>query len=55
MDRTSTLFDWPTYEAKAAAISQERRTEELQLEQLKVRLHGKMREAEEREQAQTAA
>ena len=55
MDRISTLFDWATYQTKAAAISQERRAEELQLEQLKIRLYDKMRETEEREQGQTAA
>lgn len=55
MDRTSVLIERATYETKAAAINQERRAEESQLQQLKIRLQGKMREAEEREQEQSAA
>ena len=55
MDRISTLFEWASYETKAAAISQERRAEESQLEQLKIRLYDKIRETEEREQGKTAA
>jgi len=31
---------WSAYETKAASIAQERRSEELQLERLKLRLQG---------------
>ncbi len=43
------------YEIKAASILYERRTEDLQLEQLWIRLHKKMREAEDRAAEPTAA
>lgn len=56
MDRTeSRNTEWSAYEAKAASITQERRSEEVQLERLMLRLHDKMREAAGREEAQTAA
>ncbi len=51
IDRTDSRTEWFAYEAKAASISQERRSEELQLEKLKLRLHNKMREAEIQEPA----
>ncbi len=52
MDRSDSRFEWSAYETKAASISQERRSEELQLERLRLRLRDKMREAAGREQAQ---
>lgn len=56
MDRSNTLSEWRSYEAKAASISHERRAEEMQLEQLKIRLHNIMRAAEQHEQqVQSAA
>jgi len=55
MDRSDSRFEWSAYETKAASISQERRSEELQLERLRLRLRDKMREAAGREPAQSAA
>jgi hypothetical protein len=46
---------WTPYEVKAAAILFERRTEDLQLEQLRIRLEKKIGEAETRESAPAAA
>jgi hypothetical protein len=37
---------WTPYEVKAASIAFERRSEDLQLEQLRIRLQKKMQEAE---------
>jgi hypothetical protein len=48
MDSTSQYAKWMPYEVKAASILYERRTEDLQLEQLRLRLQKKMREAENR-------
>ena len=42
-DSTSPSSKWKPYEVKAASILYERRTEELQLEQLWIRLHKKLR------------
>jgi hypothetical protein len=55
IDRTDNRIEWSAYENKAASITQERRSEEVQLERLMLRLNDKMREAEVREHAQTAA
>ncbi len=55
MDRTDIRTEWFAYETKAASIHQERRSEELQLERLKLRLHDKLQEAEVRERALAAA
>ncbi|MGA9812192.1 MAG: hypothetical protein WBQ64_05410 [Terriglobales bacterium] len=55
MDSTSPSTKWTPYEIKAASILYERRTEDLQLEQLWIRLHKKMREAEDRAAEPTAA
>jgi hypothetical protein len=55
MHRTDNRVEWSAYETKASSITQERRSEEIQLEKLMLRLHDKMREAEGREHAQTAA
>ncbi len=55
MDSTSQPSKWTPYEVKAASILYERRTEDLQLEQLWIRLHKKMREAESRASEPTAA
>lgn len=54
-DRTDSRTQWFAYETKAASIHQERRSEELQLERLKLRLHVKLPEAGVRERAQDAA
>jgi hypothetical protein len=48
MHSTSQDTVWTPYEVKAASIIYERRSEDLQLEQLKIRLQRKMREAEGR-------
>jgi hypothetical protein len=45
--RTHSSLDWIPYEVKAASISQERRIEESQLKQLKIRLYNKMQETED--------
>ncbi|MGC2184781.1 MAG: hypothetical protein WA637_16005 [Terriglobales bacterium] len=55
MDSTSPSNRWTPYEVKAASILYERRTEDLQLEQLWIRLKKKMREAESRASEPTAA
>lgn len=54
-DRTDSRTEWLAYETKAATINQERRSEELQLERLKLRLHDKMQEAALRDRDLTAA
>ncbi len=48
-------IEWPTYETKAASLHQERRSEELQLERLRLRLQDMMQDVEARENALTAA
>jgi hypothetical protein len=60
MHSTSQVSKWTPYEVKAASIIYERRSENLQLEHLRMRLDKKMREAqdresEDRESAPTAA
>jgi hypothetical protein len=55
MDRRDGRSEWSAYETKAATINQERRSEEVQLERLKLRLHDKLREAALRDRALTAA
>ncbi len=55
MDRTDSRVEWFAYETKAALIVHERRSEELQLERLKLRLQDKMQEAAVRDRALTAA
>jgi hypothetical protein len=55
MDSTSQYSKWTPYEIKAASILCERRSEDLQLEQLRVRLQKKMQEAEARAAEPTAA
>lgn len=47
--------EWTPYEVKAASIVYERRTEAVQLEQLRIRLQKKMQEAEDRTSSPTAA
>jgi hypothetical protein len=49
------IKNWTPYEVKAALILQERRSEDLQLAQLRIRLQKKMQEAEMRACEQTAA
>lgn len=55
MTSTSRSAERTPYEMKAATIAYERRTEDMQLEQLKIRLQKKMREEEDRESSPTAA
>jgi hypothetical protein len=55
MDSTNQTTKWTPYEVKAASIIYERRSEDLQLEQLRIRLQKKMREAEDRASAPAAA
>jgi len=55
MDLTSQSAKWTPYEVKAASILYERRSEDLQLEQLRIRLQKKMREAEDRVSEPSAA
>jgi hypothetical protein len=55
MDSTSQSNRWTPYEVKAESITYERRSEDLQLEQLRIRLEKKMREAEDRASAAIAA
>jgi hypothetical protein len=55
MHSTNPSTKWTPYEVKAAAILFERRSEDLQLEQLRIRLEKKIEEAENRESAPTAA
>lgn len=46
MDSTSQYTKWTPYEVKAASILYERRSEDIQLEQLRIRLEKKMQQAE---------
>ena len=55
MDRADKRSEWSAYETRAAAVHQERRSEELQLEKLKLRLNGKLQELAVRDRAPTAA
>ena len=55
MHSTSPTTKWIPYEVKAAAILFERRSEDLQLEQLRIRLEKKIGEAETRETVPAAA
>jgi hypothetical protein len=55
LERTDGRTAWSGYETKAASIIQERRSEELQLERLKIRLQRKIKEAAVRERTLTAA
>jgi hypothetical protein len=55
MHSTSQTTKWTPYEVKAASIIYERRSEDLQLEQLRIRLQKKMQEAEDRAPAPAAA
>lgn len=55
IDRMESRTEWSAYETKAASITQERRSEQVQLEKLMLRLNDKMREAAGREEAHTAA
>jgi hypothetical protein len=55
MESTSQYPKWVPYEIKAASVLYERRSEDLQLEQLRVRLQKKMQEAEARAAEPTAA
>jgi hypothetical protein len=48
-------IQWSAYETRASEINHERRSEELQLERLKLRLHDKMRDALAADGALTAA
>jgi hypothetical protein len=48
MHSISPATNWTPYEVKAAAILYERRSEDLQLEQLRIRLQKKISEAENR-------
>lgn len=55
MDSTRQFTRWTPYEMKAASILYERRTEDLQLEHLRVRLEKKIQEAADRIAEPTAA
>jgi hypothetical protein len=55
MHFTSQAKKWTPYEVKAASITYERRSEDLQLEQLRLRLEKKMQETAHRESAPAAA
>jgi hypothetical protein len=55
MDSSSPAAKWTPYEVKAASITYERRSEDLKLENLRVRLQKKMREAEDQTSKPTAA
>jgi hypothetical protein len=55
MESTGQFSKWTPYEVKAASILYERRTEGLQLEQLRLRLQKKMQEAEAKAAESTAA
>ena len=55
MHSTALNTKWTPYEEKAAAILFERRSEDLQLEQLRIRLEKKIGEAKTRELAPAAA
>ncbi len=47
MDSPSQDTKWIPYESRAASILYERRSEDIQLEQLRIRLEKKMRQAED--------
>lgn len=55
MHPTNPSTNWMPYEVKAAAILYERRSEDLQLEQLRIRLQKKILEAENRAPEPAAA
>jgi hypothetical protein len=55
MDSTSRSSQWTPYEVKAASITYERRSEDVQLEHLRNRLEKKMREVEDQISAANAA
>jgi hypothetical protein len=55
LDSTSQSAKLTPHELKTATILNERRTEDLQLQQLRLRLQKKMREAADRASASTAA
>ena len=55
MDSASQSAKWTPHELKTASILYERRTEDLQLQQLRLRLQKKMREEADRASASTAA
>ena len=55
MHSSSRFPEWTPYELKAASIVSERRSEDLQLEQLRIRLQKKMQEAEDSLSAPAAA
>jgi hypothetical protein len=55
MESISQYPKWMPYESKAASIHYERRTEDLQLQQLRLRLQKKIQEAESRAAETTAA
>jgi len=55
MDSTSQSAKWTSHELRTASILYERRTEDLQLQQLRLRLQKKMREEADRTSASTAA
>jgi hypothetical protein len=55
MDSIRQSGKWTPYEVTAASIIHERRSEDLQLAQLRIRLQKKMQEAEIRAAAPTAA
>jgi hypothetical protein len=55
MLRAHASDEWTPYEVEAASISYERRTEELKLERLQIRLHKKISESEERTVGEKAA
>ena len=48
MDSTSHTLEWTPYEAKAASITHERKSEDLQLELLRIRLHKMIQRAEDK-------
>jgi hypothetical protein len=55
MHSTRPAAHWIPYEVKAASLLYERRSEDLQLEQLRIRLQKKMSEAENRAPEPAAA
>jgi len=55
MDSISQSTKWTPHELKTASILYERRTEDQQLQQLRLRLQKKMREEADRAAASTAA
>jgi hypothetical protein len=55
MHSTIQATGWIPYEVKAASLLYERRSEDLQLEQLRIRLQKKMSEAENRSPEPAAA